>query len=65
MLLPRVQERLLTRVDDEMGTVLSRLKASGKKIKEIIRKSGSGWHLLVILLVLVVGLGVLAYFAFT
>lgn len=64
MLPARVQERLLTQLDGEMDTTLSRLKATGKKIQEIIRKSGTTSHLIIII-ILVVGLGVLAYFTFT
>lgn len=56
------QNHLLTDLDDEVDTVGSRLRATQKKIKDIINKSGSTKQL-VIIVILVIILIILAVFA--
>lgn len=58
-----VQERLLTNLDNDMSTTYSRLRATTRKMQEIIKKSGSTSQL-VIIIVLIVVVAVLAYFVF-
>ncbi len=61
--LPAAQERLLTQLDGEIDTTHRRLRATGRKMQEIIRKIGTTSQL-VIILVLIVIVAVLAYFVF-
>lgn len=56
-------ERILTQLDGEMDTTLSRLKATGKKMAEILRKSGTTTQLTAIIFLVCV-LIVLAVFVF-
>uniref|UniRef100_A0A7S0WJC1 t-SNARE coiled-coil homology domain-containing protein n=1 Tax=Chlamydomonas leiostraca TaxID=1034604 RepID=A0A7S0WJC1_9CHLO len=56
-------ERLINELDSDVDTTHSRLKATAKKMQEIIRKSGSNTQLGIIVFLIVVLL-VLAIFAF-
>ena len=58
----REDGRLLTRTEGEMETTLSRLKATWKKMAELLRKSGATQLTAIIFLVCV--LIVLAFFVF-
>lgn len=57
------QEKLLNELDEDVDTTQSRLRAAGKKMQEIIKKSGSTTQLAVIgfLIVLLIILVVLAF----
>ncbi|GAX83412.1 hypothetical protein CEUSTIGMA_g10837.t1 [Chlamydomonas eustigma] len=57
-------DRLLTQLDGDIDTTGSRLRATSKKVQEIIRKSGTTSQLIVII-VLIVIVAILAYFVFT
>ena len=58
------QQRILNALDDELDTTQTRLKATIKKINEIIRKSGGCSQLCVILVLLGVVI-FLGYFLFS
>ncbi len=61
--MPLLQTRLLTELDSDMGATRSRLRATQKKMHDIIRKSGSNTQLVLVvaLVVIVVVLSVIVF----